>query len=458
MSGLQTHSEYYTIGYQLTCPKVTETDKVFPYKQAKIHQKSPIIEFLFEISYIEIMNDILDQPLSKKSLINRYKPAFDALNKGLCVSIIGLPLTGRSVFFRSMIESKGKDFDDLVKPTKNAYIFIDNYTGDKTPDKYKMYIAAKFLTLPNLPKDTLKQLQTAVETMNTDLAFQVIQNYAGGLDKDQRIILVTFGIEDYAREAQQLLPVISELYRSDWGPHPKVVFCFPNDPGILIHKNLVPLHPLLHQSIIYLSELNQEELDYTRERLKTLEYCEIDDTSHKKISELSGGHYGIYKSIAKAFSDGHIELTPDSIKGNPQIKAMLEKVYQTAVEFTGSEDEILKNDILEKIGLTKNGQYHIPLLPVEYTPSPITTQTSSEIDARSDLSPQELLIFDYLEININQIKTREDLAKVLWGDNWLDEYSEQAIDKTISRIRPKIQDSGYQITSIRNRGVRLVKV
>jgi regulator of sigma D len=246
-----------------------------------------------------------------------------------------------------------------------------------------------------------------------------------------------------------------------WQTENSFSFCFPNGPTILNHKNLTPIQPIIQEKIVYLPLLDAEELSYTRKRFEKMGYCRIEDRTHKKISELSGGHYMLYKSISKAYANEQIETEVDSIKSNPQIHSILERIYQSALAFTDNKENILENGILEKIGLTKNGKFSIPLLPIQMKMSKTRNNliaTADEKDIRSDLTPQELLIFDFLHENLTKIKTKEELAKLIWGKNWPNEYSEQAIDKTISRLRSKLKDSRFQLTSIRNRGVRLVKI
>jgi DNA-binding winged helix-turn-helix (wHTH) protein len=56
------------------------------------------------------------------------------------------------------------------------------------------------------------------------------------------------------------------------------------------------------------------------------------------------------------------------------------------------------------------------------------------------LTEKELKIFGCLYENSNQNISKEEIGKVLWGDNMANEYSEWAIDKLISRIREKLDD------------------
>ncbi len=407
------------------------------------------------------MKDLLNMPLPAEKLKKRYAKAFNAFNAGSSVSIIGLPLSGRSVFFRSIIEVNKRLLEDLLDNRETQFVFIDHYKGEKYADRFKLFIATQFLEIKGIKKNLKERFITAIQSNNSDLAFKLLDNIIKQLHTNYRIITVIFGIEDYAANAPQLIPIIYDLYIMKWQTENSFSFCFPNGPTILNHKNLIPIQSVIQEKIVYLPLLDTDELNYTRRRFEKMGYCKIKDKTHKKISELSGGHYMLYKSISKAYSNEQIETDVDSIKSNPQIHSILERIYQSALEFADNKENILKNGILEKIGLTKNGEFSIPLLPIEMKKSKTKNNlvaTDGEKDIRPNLTPQELLIFDFLHGNLTKIKTKEELAKLIWGKNWPNKYSEQAIDKTISRLRSKLKDSRFQLTSIRNRGIRLVKI
>jgi len=53
---------------------------------------------------------------------------------------------------------------------------------------------------------------------------------------------------------------------------------------------------------------------------------------------------------------------------------------------------------------------------------------------------------------INKIVKRDDIAKALWGNLWLEKYSDYMIDKVVYQIRKKLI-APYKITTFRNRGI-----
>ena len=55
--------------------------------------------------------------------------------------------------------------------------------------------------------------------------------------------------------------------------------------------------------------------------------------------------------------------------------------------------------------------------------------------------------------HIDEIITKETIAKELWGSEWQDKYSEWAISKLISELRKKIKPfQSYNIKTMHNKG------
>lgn len=57
---------------------------------------------------------------------------------------------------------------------------------------------------------------------------------------------------------------------------------------------------------------------------------------------------------------------------------------------------------------------------------------------------------------LDKLVTRDEIAKALWGSQWLEKYSEYMIDKTVYRLRKKILDT-YQVITLKKRGYILTK-
>jgi len=68
------------------------------------------------------------------------------------------------------------------------------------------------------------------------------------------------------------------------------------------------------------------------------------------------------------------------------------------------------------------------------------------------LTLSEEKVINLLTDQVNKLVKRDDIAKALWGNLWLEKYSDYMIDKVIYLLRKKLIVP-YKITTFRNRGI-----
>jgi len=68
------------------------------------------------------------------------------------------------------------------------------------------------------------------------------------------------------------------------------------------------------------------------------------------------------------------------------------------------------------------------------------------------LTLSEEKVLNLLLDKINKLVKRDDIAKALWGNLWLEKYSDYMIDKVIYLLRKKLV-APYKISTFRNRGI-----
>ena len=76
------------------------------------------------------------------------------------------------------------------------------------------------------------------------------------------------------------------------------------------------------------------------------------------------------------------------------------------------------------------------------------------------LSGQELKVFNLLESKKGEVVSRDEIAKIMWGDNWNDKYSDWSIDKVISNIKKKLFENNdvHTIKTFKGEGFQLLSV
>lgn len=122
-----------------------------------------------------------------------------------------------------------------------------------------------------------------------------------------------------------------------------------------------------------------------------------------------------------------------------------------------------ENAYIQKIGLVVEDSPFNPLF-AEYLSrvksNPLRQPTSASIRDLlvGDLTVKELGIFELLEANVGLVVSREALAKVLWGEDWHEYYSDWALNKQISNLRKKMRNSGYlkEVKVLKTEGFMLV--
>ena len=139
-----------------------------------------------------------------------------------------------------------------------------------------------------------------------------------------------------------------------------------------------------------------------------------------------------------------MKLEPTEIINDPQIERILLDIYNNSIEVTNKNENVFQNIILNATGLVKNGKFMSTLFPI-----------TKKQETNKKFTAQEFIVFDLLKDNLNKIVSKDKIAKHVWGNKWIDQYSEQALDKLISRLKSKINSTEFDIIVIRNRGIRL---
>jgi DNA-binding response OmpR family regulator len=78
-------------------------------------------------------------------------------------------------------------------------------------------------------------------------------------------------------------------------------------------------------------------------------------------------------------------------------------------------------------------------------------------DAEKLLSNKQFDFFTLLWEKKDKITSRNEIAQILWGENWVDKYSDWAIDQFVKRTRNRINDRGDKkvIKTVRGKGYTL---
>ena len=66
----------------------------------------------------------------------------------------------------------------------------------------------------------------------------------------------------------------------------------------------------------------------------------------------------------------------------------------------------------------------------------------------SNLNGKEIEIFRHFQKNKNKLVTKDQIAKIIWGENYEEIYSDWSLDQNISRFRKKLAKFGIAKESL----------
>ena len=188
------------------------------------------------------------------------------------------------------------------------------------------------------------------------------------------------------------------------------------------------------------------------------------DSQTLEIFKLSGGHVGMIKSLFLFLKDNHQSLLDNKVVllKEPSISSRLEGSIQGLPEklvvdlLHYPESKYLKK-FIENFNFVKKGRLVSPLLKKyleEKFKEESSTHNGIEEEVDTSLTVVEKNLFNSLIISAGKIADREEVAKIIWGSNWEEQYSDWAIDQTIHRLREKLKKAKapYKILTKKGRG------
>ena len=198
----------------------------------------------------------------------------------------------------------------------------------------------------------------------------------------------------------------------------------------------------------------------------------ISDMQRQWILEQCAGKLGLIKTALRIIRNTS-EVTADQLSENPllierslQALRSLPSQAQSIVEqlihnrYMPNPDDSGMLDYLKKIGYVGEENNTLAVFPKFYRnlDFALNSESKSAAEFRVILSRQERRVFSRLQLHLNTIINREELAEAIWGKEWEDKYSEWAIDKLVQRLRDKILQSRlpFKIMTKRKQGFMMI--
>lgn len=310
-----------------------------------------------------------------------------------CVSVVSMSGLGKRPYFHT--------FEDQLQIYKDQYELVFVNTADKTE------LESVISKLEKDFKPTILLVRLAFEEDCSDL-----------IDRLEKL-----REKYYTKFISILLANLKTVYSS-----------YTKKPQVLVKSTRIE-KPFNYADSIEV--LNQYEIKYD---------LKISSESKDKIAKLSGGHTGILKSLflieidKPNFEPNIAELLLDEgiIRWLRQLVLDLPK--NITADIHSNSRSIESDETLKKFGyINENGETFSPI--VDAYLKKIKNELKPILPVDIKLSVQEKAVYDLFLSNKNQIVSRDDIAKAIWGENYLDNYSDWSIDQVVYRIRNKMSDA-----------------
>ena len=256
------------------------------------------------------------------------------------------------------------------------------------------------------------------------------------------IVLFRFAFEEDCEAIIQRMENLREKYYTNFISVilvnlKNVYTSYVKKPQVLVKSTFIKRPLSLHDS--------KEILERWEEKYD----LQISEQSKEKIINLSGGHTGLLKSLFLIEVDKpEFEVHMDSLLLDEGIlrwlrQLLLDLPKPIMADITSNARSIESGDTLRKFGyLNERDEIFSPIVAAYL--KKIIHELKPEMPVELQLSSQEKAVYDLLLSHKNTIVSRDEIAKALWGDEYLDLYSDWSIDQVMYRIRIKMKKSGSQ--------------
>jgi DNA-binding winged helix-turn-helix (wHTH) protein len=410
-------------------------------------------------------------------------------------NIWGIPTVGVSTYIRKLQTRLNESEDSKIK---FAYIDTQQLADITTQDFYHLL---------NLELQKLAN-STDITPPEKEKDINIASIYIEEIVKDDNCLVIAIDTLDNLKPLDKSFFSTFKALRDKFKG--SLCFIFASTRPVYeddYYKNLSWFTDFASHKEIISKPFSEEQKDTIHTKVRKLYDNKISDATIDRFIDMSGGFFGLFKSLLRIYDQPRKDRPQDLSEyiKHPYLSTRLKIIEET---FSTEELRVLKSlankgrveedkltHYLTKSGiLTEENLLKIPIL-VEYfnnitieeetiqEPSP-TTQPKDASNKSTPKSKNGLEInletgeiylegerqkdcFSTNEINVYKtfiqkkggLVSRDDIAKALWPEDTTENYSDWAIDKTISRMRKKLDDSKrpYKyITTIKGKGFKLL--
>jgi len=445
-------------------------------------------------------------PVTPETLHKYAEDIFAPIRRGECVTTVWVPMAGRRMWNKFIIENI-RLFDKEL-PNYDKYLLTYIEPLDLTEESLTGYIrlmAKSFIEVALANKYVKKDVVNAYRAVfNNDQA-----TYSLLLENLKKLLKETTdsGLEVifFVGEFDELKFANTIFYnnlKSLWsGLYPRLHYIFLLRERVTRQENISKwgeLNEAIMQNIIYVPLRSEKDTKYMIDYLSEEYKVKISEAQEVIIRNLCGGHPYMIKvavrflarNINENFTPGQLEsLLSDYYELKSVARAIFEargdkekKVLQLVAEgkkVSQEYDEI--STFLRNLGLTFfDKKVTNKLFGELFTKSIVgseekkndSTGTNGDLHINENtgailvggktveelFTRQEYMILSMFLQKKDKLFTRDEIGEMLWGKESYEKYSDWAIDQLMSKLRRKLKKIGIKssLITIRGRGYKLV--
>jgi DNA-binding winged helix-turn-helix (wHTH) protein len=389
----------------------------------------------------------LSEPFSQETLIKFLSPVINAINHNEHCSLLNL--SKRDQVFR--VKQIQENFNLILK-------YLQNHK------EYKM-----------VPIDLMSDL---VED-KVDLFTLIDKNY----NNKNYLVLFILEADILLNERQNLLAAFDSLQIR----YPKLTIVYFFRKNILLPRftNLYTKYHSLYQNIGCFTLLKDSDVFIYLKQLEQRFNCSIPKVLTSFIIENCSGHMWLIKQVVRSWIEkkdiSQIENDPNLIlriktiyeEFEPEEQKLLEKIAIGTKCFEEEEKTIINYLITIGYILKKKNLYKgtIRLLSnfmskKAQSENILTLFNKKNIMVNKQIvdtafSRRERILLKELIKEKGKLFTREQMAKIIWGQNYTDHYTDWGLDQFMRRLRQKIKQLQLNpkiIQTVKNKGYILQNI
>ncbi len=447
------------------------------------------------------MPDEITYPVTKETMHDYAKSIFDPILKGECVTAVWVPMAGRRMWNRFIIEHINLFEKEL--PNYDKYLLVYVEPLDLTEESLVGYLKLMGKSFVEIAKSN-KIAREQISDEDLKIFTNDTSTYPVLLEELRKLLL---RITDSGLEVVFFLGEFDELtfatkiffnnLKSLWArlyPRLHYIFLMVNNVESQDYFSYWDeLGEAIRQNIIYIPLRRDTDFDYVLDTFAGKYNVALDENKKRIIKEVCGGHpYSMIVAV-RFLRDSQVTSNEEFRMGlldNYELRSIAVGIFDRRSE---NEKEALKKIFLQvplsleeektilylkKLGfvIEKDHKYNFFSFLFKRAVEIAAALSAGDggeltLDERTgailyngktveeSFTRQEYSILTLFLKNQDRVLTRDDIGSVLWGESNYEKYSDWAIDQLMSKLRKKLKQIGVdvEIATLRGRGYKFTQ-